>query len=76
MKVKMELEIQPFSAPMYVLVEQPTDSDRDALQVPLSDVSACDLEALCNDFRDAVFATAKKQRPAQAAPFCARCDSR
>ena len=68
MKVKIEIELQPFQAPNYVLVkERPgkrEDGFKEGMKFHLSDLDSYTLDKLCNDFRDEVFKKAKKQQPA------------
>lgn len=67
MKIKLELHIKPFNVPNYVLASIPGQDDT---TIPLKQVSADDLDKLCDDFRNAVFRNAGKQQPPEAACEC------
>ena len=67
MIAKIEAKIVPFDTPNCVRVEGPTrprqDGFKEALTIPLSDLSPETLEALCDHFADKVFRKAGKKRP-------------
>ncbi|MEM8493227.1 MAG: hypothetical protein AAF756_20610 [Pseudomonadota bacterium] len=69
MKVKldMEVEIKPLSAPNYVLAAEGETS------YPLSALDPKTLERLCEDFTKEVFKKAGKQRPDKAYPRLSDC---
>ena len=58
MKMKIEVEVEPFTAPNFVRV-----SDAAETAVPLADVDAQVLSALCDQFRESVFKIARKKDP-------------
>jgi hypothetical protein len=69
MKASIEVELQPFTVPNYVLTVQPTRLKQEGIvetpKLALSDLDSMTLERLCNEFRDAVFNKAGKSRPPQ-----------
>jgi hypothetical protein len=72
MKAKIEVELQPFTVPNFVLTVQEALPKQDGIQeIPkyaLSELDPYTLEKLCDEFRDAVFAKAGKQHPPQCLP--------
>lgn len=73
MKVTIELEIADFEVPDFVQVVRPPGKREDGLRFAatsgpkLSDLSAYTLDALCDNFREAVFKKAGKEPPPTAA---------
>lgn len=67
MKTKIEVELQPFSVPNYVLTVQEPRPKQDGIQETpkyhLSELSPETLDRLCDEFRDAVFEKAGKRKP-------------
>lgn len=72
MKAKIEIELQPFSVPNFVLTVQQPRPKQDGIQetpkYPLSELDAETLGKLCDEFRDAVFEKAGKQQPPKCLP--------
>jgi|KBSMisStandDraft_5_1062788.scaffolds.fasta_scaffold213064_5 hypothetical protein len=72
MKAKIEIELQPFTVPNFVLTVQEPRPKQDGIQetpkYPLSELDPETLDKLCDEFRDAVFAKAGKQQPARCMP--------
>ena len=72
MKAQIEIELQPFEVPNFVLTVQEPRPKQEGFQetpkYPLSHLSPETLERLCNEFRDAVFAKAGKQHPPKCMP--------
>ncbi len=70
MKVNIEIELQPFTVPNYVLVvEKPSkreDGFKEGRKFHLSEIDAITLLKLCNDFRNEVFRKAGKDQPPEA----------
>jgi hypothetical protein len=62
MKVTIEMSIRPFPVPSHVGASTSMQADR---QIGLEELSANDLENLCEQFTCAVFKKAGKQRPPQ-----------
>lgn len=61
MKVQVEMEVQPFTVPNFVLVKaQSSIGDEKITSIPLRDLSREDLTVLCNEFRVSVFQAAGK----------------
>jgi len=59
MKVQVEMEVQPFTVPYYVLVKgQSATGDGKINSIPLKDLSRDDLESLCDEFRASVLKAA------------------
>lgn len=71
MKVSMEIELQPFTVPNYVLTAPKIGRREDGfVELPkyrLEDLDSRTLDRLCNEFRDAVFMKARKEQPPRAA---------
>lgn len=69
MKAKIEVELQPFTVPNFVLTVQDPRPKQDGMQetpkYALSELDAQTLENLCNEFRGNVFTRAGKQQPPQ-----------
>ena len=67
MKAKIEIELQPFQVPNFVLAVPGTRSREDgfteAAKFALSELSALTLEDLCDQFRAEVFKKAGKRDP-------------
>lgn len=67
MKATLEVELQPFSVPNFVLtVAAPRNRDEGFTEAPkyaLSELSALTLDSLCREFRKEVFLKAGKQPP-------------
>lgn len=67
MKTTIEIELQPFTVPNFVLTVQAPRPKQDGIQetpkYALSDLDPNTLERLCNQFRDAVFEKAGKTQP-------------
>ena len=63
MKITVQQELQPFQVPNYVLAVAPPGKREDGLREPpkyhLSELSDETLSALCNKFREDVFAKAR-----------------
>lgn len=60
--MKMEIEIQKFSTPNFVLsIPQPNETNR--VSWPIREVDAQTLSKLCDEFRREVFAKAEKKDP-------------
>ena len=72
MKAKIEVELQPFTIPNFVLTVKEPRPKQDCIQeIPkyaLSELDTYTLDRLCDEFRDAVFAKAGKQQPPQNMP--------
>lgn len=62
--IKLNIELEPFSVPNYVLVKQKAKPRQEGYpETPkyhLSELSPDTLDQLCNEFRDAVFEKAAK----------------
>lgn len=58
MKMKIEVNVEPFEIPRSVRI----DGDGDQV-VPLVEVDPATLSALCDEFREHVFASARKDDP-------------
>lgn len=59
MKVQVEMEVQPFTVPNFVLLTgKSSTGDGKINSIPLKDLSREDLTALCNEFRVSVFKAA------------------
>ena len=67
MKTMIEIELQPFMVPNYVLTVQPPHPKQDGIQetpkYSLADLDPNTLDRLCDEFRDAVFKKAGKTQP-------------
>lgn len=67
MKVTLQVELQPFQTPNFVLaVPKPRKREegmKEATSYPLSDLDALTLHKLCEQFRDEVFRKAGKEQP-------------
>lgn len=70
-KMTIEVELQPFTVPNFVLtVPKPgkrEDGMQEAQKYALADLDPVTLECLCDKFRDEVFVKAGKYRPPQPA---------
>lgn len=73
MKSKIEAEVQPFTVPshVYFVVPCATKAEGYSASIPLPQVDALTLDALCNDFRRAVFEKAKVEQPPREG--CGQC---
>lgn len=61
--MKVEIEIQPFTIPNYVILKIPGDSNtrtEGAKTLPLKELSSETLDKLCEDFKSEVFKKAGK----------------
>ena len=71
MKANIELELQSFTVPNYVLVKEKPgrreEGFQEGMKFHLSELDSLTLDKLCNDFRAEVFKKAKKQEPPQVA---------
>jgi len=67
MKAKLDVELKPFNVPNFVIIGSllRPEGERDKFEngIAISNVSAEALEKLCEEFTDAVFKKAGKQRP-------------
>ncbi len=67
MKIQINVEIDPFSVPSYVVAKgapgKREDGFKTAPAIPLADLSPETLDQLCNDFRREVFNKAMRQDP-------------
>jgi hypothetical protein len=67
MKATLQVELQPFKTPNFVLAVQKPGKREDGMQetpsYPLSDLDSLTLDKLCRDFRDEVFRKAGKEQP-------------
>ena len=60
MKVRVELDVNPFPVPESVKVNRPWDSGD---SIPLSDIDEWTLMKMCDEFRNEVFKKARKSQP-------------
>jgi hypothetical protein len=63
--VTINIKLKPFSTPNFVVLEMPTKPRQDGFSsdgssIPISEVDATVLSALCDDFRAEVFRKAGK----------------
>jgi len=62
--MKIEIKLKPFTVPNFVILEQKPGRREDGIQaapsIPLADMAADDLAAMCDKFRADVFAKAGK----------------
>ena len=81
MKAFIEIDFKPFNVPNFVVA----DNDMDAREAncenqsfPLSALNPEALDKMCDEFRRAVFAKAKKQQPPTCVemPVCPICQGR
>jgi hypothetical protein len=76
-KASIEVELQPFTTPNFVLTVQPPRPKQEGFvetpKLALSDLDSNTLERMCDDFRSEVFKKAGKSRPPQEAPYCRKC---
>jgi hypothetical protein len=67
MEATFKVKLKPFTVPNYVLVDLPPGKREDGFtegpKYRLEDLDPVTLEAMCDEFRDAVFGKAKKSRP-------------
>jgi hypothetical protein len=67
--LKINVKIVPFVVPGGVYIESPVAPRQEGLKaksmIPLRDIEATELAALCDDFRKRVFAAAGKADPDQ-----------
>jgi len=77
MKASIEVELQAFTVPNYVLTVQPPRLRQEGMvetpKLSLSDLDSSTLDRLCKEFRTAVFEKAGKQQPPAEAPYCRKC---
>jgi len=70
MKVNIEIQLQPFTVPNYVLVVEKPGKREDGLKegrkFHLSELDAITLSKLCHDFKCEVFKKAGKDQPPEA----------
>jgi len=63
--IEIKVKLKPFSLPNYVLIERPTRPRQEGFiedpKYHLSELDDNTLEELCRDFRDGVFAKARKR---------------
>ena len=63
----IKLKLRPFTVPNFVIVEVPARPRQEGMQpvestsIPLAAVSAEDLDAMCDEFRETVFKKAMKE---------------
>jgi len=66
MKIKLELELKPFSIPNYVIpITKPKPREegfQENAGIPLSEISDIDLYKMCEEFKVGVFKKAGKAR--------------
>jgi hypothetical protein len=78
MKASIEVELQPFTVPNYVLTVQPPRPKQEGIvetpKLALPDLDSDTLNQLCRDFRNAVFEKAGKQQPPEQARYCRKCE--
>ena len=71
MKATIEIELQPFTTPNFVLAVSKPGMKQDGMQelpsYPLSSLDSWTLDKLCSEFRDEVFKKAGKEQPPTAA---------
>ena len=68
MKVSINIDIQPFSTPNFVLATAKSGQNSGSeTSYPLSDFDPETLDRLCDQFRTAVFKKAGKNEPARCA---------
>lgn len=67
MKAVIEIELQPFTVPNFVLpvekVGKREDGFKESRSFPLSEIDAITLSAMCYEFRREVFRKAGKDQP-------------
>lgn len=72
MKVKLNLDVQPFTTPNFVrLAVDSGDATKEGYPVSIKELDAETLERLCEQFREDVFTKAGKRDPANDRPTCA-----
>ena len=69
-EISIKIKIHPFNVPSFVVREVKARPREEGFQeapgIPLSDIDAVTLDEMCNEFANAVFAKAGKERPPQA----------
>lgn len=69
MKVSIQVELEPFEVPDFVVAVSEPGVRQDGMQpkqkYPLRNLDSYTLEKLCDDFRSEVFLRAGKSRPPQ-----------
>jgi hypothetical protein len=77
-KASIEVELQPFTVPNYVLTVQPPRPKQEGIfetpKLALSDLDSLTLSRMCDAFRNAVFEKAGKQQPPAQARYCRKCE--
>lgn len=77
MKASIEVELQPFTTPNFVLTARPPRLKQEGLvetpKLALGDLDSHTLERMCDEFRNEVFKKAGKSRPPQEATYCHKC---
>jgi len=73
MKATIEIELHPFTVPNFVIRKprarrESEEKDSSSFSYALDELDANTLERMCDDFRDAVFKKAGKQRPPTCKP--------
>ena len=67
MKTSIEIKLKPFKTPNYALVDEDAKPREEGFsegrKFHLSELDACTLSRMCNDFRKEVFKKAGKQEP-------------
>jgi hypothetical protein len=69
-EVTIKIKVKPFTVPNFVVREVVARPRQEGVKfddsgIPLSDLDAYTLEEMCEEFTNAVFAKAGKQRPPQ-----------
>jgi hypothetical protein len=76
-KASIEVELQPFTTPNFVLTVQPPRLKQEGFvetpKLSLSDLDSLTLSRMCDEFRREVFKKAGKEEPPQQAPRCSKC---
>jgi len=70
MKVKIDLDLQPFSTPNFVRLTVDGDASKEGYPIPIKDLCPETLERLCEQFRHDVFVKAGKRDPELDRPKC------
>lgn len=73
MKTKIEVDLQPFSTPNFVVVHE-HDTGKERASIALAEIDSVTLDALCREFRTAIFEKAGKEQPPIAASVCSKCE--
>lgn len=72
MKVKIEVNLAPFSIPNFVRVED-EDTGKERTAIALEELDGVTLDRLCDEFRTAVFKKAGCGFPPEESPICTEC---